>query len=230
MSLFKTLRRMTGLEKQSTPVGQDRNDHPLDMHPGSLVTIPEIDLVLAESEGSILPKITGNQTVTAMGQYQLFGLDVFHSYLSQDGAFIRTVAKGDKVMECAIFVRRDRIEPQSEEDWAFWLGHYHDGDFAEAGLIGWPQFQVDDPEKIIYDRSWNPSVSGIKPITFMETVTHKSELREMVNHEAMEYSRRLSTDIVETIFVTLAHSGNQASVDIYVGIPLNVNNLKVLAV
>jgi len=81
----------------------------------------------------------------------------------------------------------------------------------------------------VYDRSWTPSDAAIDPVKFGEPIVG-SDKRDYVHHEAMEYNRELSQDLREYLFVTLAKSGDQASVNIYIGIPLNVNNLKVLAV
>ena len=121
--------------------------------------------------------------------------------------------------------------------WEFWLGRYQeaaDGSSAlvEAGLIGWPQFQVDGANPIVYNRAWGPSAVGIEPISYQETIVGLDGTRIVVNHEGMEYSRQLTAEPnggVENLLVSLAQTENDASVNIYVGVALNVKDLKVLA-
>jgi hypothetical protein len=230
MSLFKIFKNVAGLDKDKPKVGIDRNDHPLDLHPGSLVTIPDIDLTLAQADGSLVPNVEITQTVTAVSKFKIFDLDVYHSYLSDEKSFIRTVADGLHIKEVTFFVQHDEVLPQTQDDWNFWLGTYNANGPVEGGLIGWPQFQIDKPTPTVYDRSWKLGDSAIKPVEFFETIVDTADKNTYIKNQAMEYNRKLSEDTYEYLLVTLAQCGNEASVDIYVGVPLNAANIKVLAV
>lgn len=225
-----------GLDKNRTKIGLDRDDHPIDLHPGSLVTLPELDLILAQAEGSIFPTIDSTQTVISMGKsvgYQtLFGLDIYNSYLSDQKSFVRTVAdpKTNKILEVTLFTLHDRIMPSTVEEWELWLGKYANGTLSEAGLIGWPQFQIDGSTPIIYNRAWLLGDQGIAPTKYQETVINSDKKIETVNHEAMEYVRWLSDSTAEQLYVTVTKQTHDTSINIYIGIPLNKSNLKVIAV
>ena len=225
MSLIKTLKRVVGLGEKPQAVGIDRTDHPLDFHPGSLVTIPEVDILMAQADGSRIANVNSNQTVISMSHFKLFGLDVYHSYLSDETSFIRTVADGLHVKEVNLFCRHDRIEPQTPEDWAFWLGGHNSNGIWESGLIGWDQFQIDNPEPTVYDKSWQS-----RPVEINERAIDSSGKNRYIKREAMEYNRSLNENLKEYLLATLADNGIEASVDIYIGIPLNASNIKVLAV
>ena len=54
----------------------------------------------------------------------------------------------------------------------------------------------------------------------------------VIDHEGMEYNRQLTTDatsVTENLLVSVAQVDNSASINIYIGVPLNVKDLKVLA-
>jgi hypothetical protein len=247
MSLF-TLIKAVAASKMNTynAVKPQHSLVPLNLHQGSAVTLPDLDIALAQSDGSILPNVTSKQTIIAVGTMKLFDLNVYHSYLSDGTSFLRTIAdRVGNVKEVTLFTNKDEIIPQTQEDWEFWLGSYQKdgaGQFvrdssgatiiAEYGLIGWNAFSVDGPPQIIYDRAWGASDKGIEPISYTETIVGLDGSRNVVGHEGMEYSRVLGTEpnlITEDLMVSLAQIGNQASVNIYVGIPLNIKDLQVLA-
>ena len=241
MGLFTLIRDVTSAKVNAfTGSGATKPQHtavPLNLHQGSAVQLPDLDLALAQADGSILPNVLGSQTITAVGKMRIFNLDVFHSYLADGTSFIRTVADGYNVKDVTLFTNKDEIIPATNEDWEFWLGRYQemtDGSstLAEAGLIGWPQFQVDGATPIVYNRSWAPSAVGIEPIAYDETIYGLDGVGIVVRHEGMEYSRQLTAEAnstVESLLVSLAQTENDASVNIYVGIALNSKDLKVLA-
>lgn len=220
----------------------ERTSVPLGLHQGSAVELPEVELALAQADGSILPQIVLNQTIIAVGSQTLFGKLVYNCYLSDGTSFLRVVTDKGEAKEVTLFTGRDEVHPSSQEDWEFWLGRYAKdstgewvrdpntgkGVIAEYGLIGWPQFQIDGPPVVVYNRAWNPSNEGTEPVEYTETVVFEDGRIVKVKHEAQEYVRQIG-NIVESLFVTMAQSGNEASIDIFVGIPLTIKDIKVLA-
>lgn len=246
MSFFKLLTEIASKNMASKDtVKPVHNAVPLLLHQGSVVNLPELDITLAQADGSCFPNIEPNQTIVAVGEFQVFQVSVYHAYLSDGKSFLRVV--GDNVQELALFTTRDEIMPRTTEDWEFWLGKYQKDDagqwvkdsygqaiLAEAGLIGWPQFEISKglnaPESIVFERAWNPGTNGIEPVSFKEVLTDNEGKRIYVKHECMEYSRALNENTRDILLASLAQSGDDASVNIFVGIPLNPAHLKVLAV
>jgi hypothetical protein len=246
MSLFMLIKAVVAKKMNPNDPKPQHTIVPLNLHQGSAVTLPDLDIALAQSDGSIIPNVTSKQTIAAVGTTRLFDLNVFHSYLSDGTSFLRTIAdNAGNVKEVTLFTNKDEVIPQTKEDWEFWLGTYQkDGAnqfvrdsagkpiMAEFGLIGWPSFQIDGPPPIVYNRAWGASSEGIEPTSYTETIIGLDGSRTVVGHEGMEYSRVLGTApnlVTEDLMVSLAQIGNQASVSIYIGIPLNIKDLGVLA-
>ena len=149
MGLFTLIRDVTSAKVNAfTGSGATKPQHtavPLNLHQGSAVQLPDLDLALAQADGSILPNVLGSQTITAVGKMRIFNLDVFHSYLADGTSFIRTVADGYNVKDVTLFTNKDEIIPATNEDWEFWLGRYQemtDGSstLAEAGFPGFVDY------------------------------------------------------------------------------------------
>jgi hypothetical protein len=216
----------------------ERTPVPMGLHQGTMVELPELDLALAQADGSIMPSIDLTQQITAVGRQAVFGLNVYHAYLSDGSSFLRIIAKNNDVREIQLFTMRDEIIPAAKEDWEFWLGRWGkdsdgNGYMEEYGLIGWPQFQVDGPPQIVYNRAWTPSEAGIEPAQYSETIVAMDGTVNRVKHEACEYVRVIGTGTNPTnelLLVSLAQCGDDASVDIFIGIPLNIKDMKILAV
>ena len=223
-----------------------RTPTPLGMHQGSVVEMPDIDIALSQSDGSIIKAPVGTQIVTAVGKYHLFNLDIYHVYLNDGISYIQIITKNDVPQEARLFTSHAEILPQSVEDWEFWLGSYQktpNGEFArdasgnsirkEFGLIGWAQFQIDGPPTVIYNRTWNASSEGIDPIAYVETITDSRGHVTTAKHEACEYFRHLTSakdSVIEYLTTTMVNQNNEASVNIFIGIPLDLQNLKILSV
>lgn len=223
-----------------------RTPTPLGMHQGSAVEMPDIDIALAQGDGSIIKAPVGTHIVTAVGKYRLFNLDIYHAYLNDGNSYIQIVTKNNVPQEARLFTSHAEILPQSVEDWEFWLGSYQktpNGEFVrdasgnslrkEFGLIGWAQFQIDGPPTVLYNRTWNASSEGIDPIEYTETITDSHGNVTTAKHEACEYFRHLTSakdSVIEYLMATMVNQNNEASVNIFVGIPLDLQNLKILSV
>lgn len=240
MGLFSMIKNVTSARVNAVTAGAPAKPAhtavPLGLHQGSAVELPALDLALAQADGSVIPNVNERQTITAVGKTKLFGLDVFHSYLSDGTSFLRVVADGYTIKEISLFTNRDEVIPATAEDWEFWLGKYQAAEtgssLVEAGLVGWPQFSIDGPPQIIYNRTWSPSNVGVEPVSYQEIIVGLDGTSFVVNHEGMEYSRELTADTngtTENLLVSLAQTADTASVNIYVGVSLNIRDIKVLA-
>jgi hypothetical protein len=244
LNIFKTVMKNNVNRDQAKPIIKTLT--PLGLHQGSVVTLPEVDLALAEADGSICPPPKGTMVVSAVGKYSLFNMDVYHCYFGYQGTYVQLVTKpGSQTVEQARYWNlRSEIQPTSQEDWEFWLGSWQKdehGEFVrdshgiaikkEDGLIGFPQFQVDTNPPIIYDREWNPGTASVNPIKITEKVLDVTGQEHYIKHEAMEYSRKLSADAdskVESLLASVVEDDSGASINVFIGIPLDHTAIKVL--
>lgn len=210
MSFFSLIRNAACLPENKTETVKTKT--PLNLAQGNLIEIPLLEVDIAIAEGSIIGKPkTNHETIVAVGSFIPFSLTkCFHSYLS-DGSFVRTVEghENDQVM---LFVPRDEILPQTKEDWGFWIGN--------EGLIGWSQFQVANPNAIIYDKAWDKALFTERLVSITGDVKN-------IKHEGCEYTRKVSDHLQEHLLVYTSQCGNEASVNIYIGIPLPPKDVKV---
>lgn len=218
---------------------------PLNLHQGSMIELPIVDLALAEVDGGLVKYPAGQQIVSAVGKYTLWGKTIYNCYFSNQQTFVRLVCDNDNVVSAKVWAVRSEIVPTTKEDWEFWLGSWkkdEEGNFIrnengiaikqEYGLIGWPQFQADTVPPTIYNRSWEPeNTNGIDPVQYVETIVDSVGNSSIVKHEAMEYNRTLSDSkipIIESLLVTAAQSKEGASVNVFIGLTLDHKNLKIL--
>lgn len=240
LNILKTVMKHNINRDQGTPL--QSTPTPLGAHQGSVVTLPDIDFVLALANGSICGQPKGTMVVTAVGKYTLFDMDVYHCYFGYEGAFLQLVTKiGNMSVEQArYFHLRSEIQPSTAEEWEFWLGGWQrdsTGEFIrdahgiaikkESGLIGYAQFQVDTTPPIIFDREWFRGCGDVEPVKFIETIVYATGITNYIKYEAMEYSRILSTK-VESLLACVVEDNNSASVNIFIGIPLDHTAIKVL--
>lgn len=209
-----------------------RTRAPLGLHQESAVEFSPVAQVLVAAAGGMMPEFEHNQFVTAVGRFQMFGFDVFRSYLSDGRSFIQTVAdRADpaRAVECRLYVTHHQAVPAAEAEWNFLL--------AEAdGYIGYPMFQLDAPggQQVQYPRLWSPGPSRIEPVVSHETLVHASGATSRVEHRSMQYARRLGggseTDLSEYLVAAAVISDEGATFDVFLGLDLDVPaTLKVFA-
>jgi Protein of unknown function (DUF2491) len=122
--------------------------------------------------------------------------------------------------ECRYFSLLDEVVPSSQEEWAFWL------DTAE-GAIGWPEFQTKDGK--VYTRVWAHGATRVAPRTLTETLMHATGTTSRVR-QAMLYAA--PTGVVapepptEYMLVAAAEQEEQAWVEIFAGIDVNIGMLQ----
>ncbi len=218
---------------------------PLGMSPGSVWSVPDLDLAVAKSDGSLIGDISGDQIVRSVGHLSLFGLDVYHVRFSDTESFVQAVTQNGNianVKQLRLFTHNATVTPSSRDEWEFWLGRL-DRDqhgnvvrdssgrsmIVEPGLIGGDAFQIDGPPAAVYTRQW--SSQDNQAVKFKEIIQDGTGSITALVHEGMEYARRLSDDqtsTVEYLFAT-AH-GDQGHVKVYVGIDIDPTNQRVISV
>lgn len=247
MGLISILGHMVQKRTEAPAAPVIRTNTPLGLHQGSTVDLPDVDIALAQVDGSIIAVPSGTQVVISVGTYRKWGLTVHNCYLGNGTSYIQLVTDANqRIVECRLWSSHNQTEilPQSVEDWEFWLGSYQrdqSGEFVrdgqgralrrEYGLIGWPQFQVDGPPAIVYNRAWSPGADGVDPVDYTETIVDVQGRSITVKHEAMEYARRLTDAadaVTESLLATMVQDQDGAAVNIFIGIPLDHQNLKIL--
>lgn len=224
---------------------------PLGITPNSLVTISEIPIALAQVDGSLV-KSPISDIVTAIGKYKFYDLTVHRIYLGDNGDYLGIVETTNG-LELTYWSHYDEIFPKTRHEWENWLGFYErdlqgqvirdklgNSRLTEYGLIGWPQFQIDQTPPIVYDRLLEYSVaSGVLPVPVTETIFDKNSSEIIINHNLMEYWRPIRSSNASTQQSTLSEflsvsqsseSNGSSSINIHVGIFIDVQDVKILQV
>ena len=214
---------------------------PLGLTPGSVWTPGAVDLALAQADGSILVPPVGDQIVSHVGGVRLFGVDVYNIYLQGTETFLQAVCPANNVQsvnQLRLFTLYQNVVASTLDDVEFWLGKLNrdsqgnvvrdawgNSQIVESGLIGWPLFQVDSDPPIIYQRNWTPGTEPIAPVSYQEKFSNGI----IVKHEACEYVRRLK-DTNEYLLAVLTSKPSCMTIDIYVGIDLDIQTQQILAI
>jgi hypothetical protein len=216
---------------------------PLGLVPGSVWHPSDVDIGLAQADGSIIQVPQGDQIVSHLGMIHLFGMDVYNIYLQGSENFLQVVtqaAKMDQVRQCRLFTLHKDVLVSTQDDVEFWLGKigrdahgmvirdkWGNSEIIEPGLIGWPQFQIDGPPALVYDRQWATTKDA--PVQFKEQIRYVNT-SSIIAYEAMEYARLTSdvNSIVEHLLVTF--QGATGTVKVYVGVDLDPATQNVISV
>lgn len=217
---------------------------PLGLSPGSVWTVPDLELELARSDGSLIKAPRGDLIVGKVGRGTLFGMDVWHIRFKGEDTILQVVTQGgnlDKVQQLRVFGLHATVTPATRNDWEFWLGRARRDQegramrdpqggvvMAEPGLIGGDAFQIDGPPPAVYNRQWPGH--GDKAVRFEETIEDEDLNRQVLVHEGMEYARYLGESQGSTVeyLYAVAH-GALGHVKIYLGIDLDPGTQKVIS-
>jgi len=212
------------------------NEVPLGLNCGSIVTMPVVDIALAQAAGSIIPSLPTTMIVTSVGTYSIFDTFVYNVYLDNGTSYLQLIMDKDDVTvtDARLWTNREEILPQSTEEWEFWLGKYVGYELSESGLIGWPEFRI-DAEDATYSRSWFTGIQKpVAPVKFSECIFNKAGHISIVDREGMEYCRNLTLGPDNVTEYVLANdcetNGSDISINVDIGIPINWVGLQVLSV
>lgn len=208
---------------------------PLGVRVGGMVSINSPDFILADGK----LKIRGPQEdlyVTSYGQFFASGYKGHRFYMSAGDTLYMLqimVDEKDQIDECKLFTLLDEIMPP---DWDFWLNDNN-------GSIGLSEFDLPDGTK--YYRAWEnemeqkvvcdqvgqaTTINHIPPVEIRESVYMDpyGDRVESIDHMTMLYGRVVVEGIDEYLFVEVFNQNNKASVQVTVGIPLGITDIKVL--
>jgi hypothetical protein len=122
--------------------------------------------------------------------------------------------------ECRYFSLLDEVVPSSQEEWAFWLD-------AAEGAIGWPEFQTKDGK--VYTRVWAHGDARVAPRVLSESLTNATGTTSRVR-QAMFYAAPTGAAApappTEYMLVAAAEQADQAWVEIFAGIDMNIGMLQ----
>ncbi len=213
----KLSKKKTGDEDEfPTPLGLrigaavDIDTLPLRMHADDLhVELPEETLIIA-----------------AQGYVDLGDSTYAHRYYTADDTMIQvlTVAgmEDQHVEEVTLFVPHQSYYPDSDGAWAQWT--------ATGGKLGAPNFRLDDGTE--YARVWFDTTEGYaEPVEFTESVYEDPDSDESsdVFHKVMLYGRNLEEGKKnEYLLVSVESYGGQRTVELMVGVDLEISTLKVI--
>jgi hypothetical protein len=183
---------------------------PLRMHAADLlVELPQETLIIA-----------------AQGYIDLQDSTYVHRYYTCNDIMIQVLTTAgvadEHVEELTLFVPYKSYYPDSESAWAQWT--------SEGGRIGMPIFRLDDGTE--FTRIWFDSTPGYaKPVMFTESVYEDADSDEctQIDHTVMLFGRNLGPEKKnEYLLVSLEAYEGQKTVELMVGVDLEIANLKVI--
>jgi hypothetical protein len=212
---------------------------PLGLHQGTAVQISPAAPIVLSARGGILPSFQGAQSVTAVGQMEMFGLRTFRSYLSDGVSFIETIADRTdpaKASQCRLYTSYKEMEPGDDG----WNDLLNDAD-GRIGLFQFDLYRSDanpNPADIVpYPRMWfGGGGNRVEPLIVQETITAADGSAVLVEHRLMQYGRTLGTERdapseflwAEAIIVRGARPEDErASFNLSIGMDLAAPNLTV---
>ncbi|MHA1564216.1 MAG: DUF2491 family protein [Alphaproteobacteria bacterium] len=198
---------------------------PLGLRLGAAVDIDTLPLRMHADDIHVdLPEET--IMIVAQGYIDLGDSSYVHRYYAADDTMIQvlTVAgvKDEHVEEITLFVPFESYYPDNQGAWAQWT--------SKGGKIGASTFRIDDGTE--YERVWFETTDGYAdPVEFTESVYEDPESDEHTNvyHLVMLYGRNLDDEKKNEYLLVSAESyEGEKSVELMVGVDLNISNLKVI--
>jgi hypothetical protein len=161
--------------------------------------------------------------VEAYGSVDLGDGVTAHRFYDAEGQMLEVVTQvGERFEEVRFFVPFDSVHPESEEEWDFWIG--------DDGLIGYPTFLT--KEGIEYLRLWfQNSEDRVEPVDLEENIVIRAldDASICVDHQCMSYGRYIAnTDKVEYLSVSFENTGNEASIELMLGMDISKTDIRVI--
>jgi len=195
---------------------------PLGLRLGGVVEFDRLAFRAIEDELQvIIPE--SSMIIEAYGSVDLGDGVTAHRFYDVEGQMLEVVTQASKNLEeIRFFVPFDSLYPASEDEWDFWLG--------EDGLIGYPTFQTKDG--IEYIRLWfQNSDDRVEPVELEENILTRDFEKESicVEYQCMSYGRYIgNTDKVEYLQLSFEDTGNEASIELMLGIDLKKEDFQVI--
>jgi hypothetical protein len=211
--------------KFSKDEADDELATPFGLRVGAAVDIDTLPLRMHAADLHIeLPEET--MIIVAQGYIDLGDSAYSHRYYTSNDTMIQvlTVAgmEDQHVEELTLFVPYKSYYPDSDGAWAQWT--------AEGGKLGAQVFRLDNGTE--YSRLWFDTSEGYaKPVEFTESVYEDPDSDECssVFHKVMLYGRNLEEGKKnEYLLVSVEAYEGEQTVELMVGVDLEVSNLKVI--
>ncbi len=198
---------------------------PFGLRIGAAVDIDTLPLRMHAADLHIeLPEET--MIIVAQGYIDLGDSTYSHRYYTSNDTMIQVLTaagmEDQHVEELTLFVPYKSYYPDSDGAWAQWT--------AEGGKLGAQMFRLDNGTE--YSRLWFDTSEGYaKPVEFTESVYEDPDSDECssVFHKVMLYGRNLEKGKKnEYLLVSLEAYEGEETVELMVGVDLEVSNLKVI--
>lgn len=203
-----------------------RTATPLRASQGSAVEIELVPMILANSQGAMFGDFPTNNTVVAVGQFTIFdgAVRYYHIYLSgQEGSFLSIAMRGTAIIETRLYRLYTEANPESSDDWAFWLD--------DDGFIGKPTAtSLDVDGAIPFNRAWGSGSTRIAPYTPIEMIVDSTGDFTRLHHMMMQYSRPLKDEKIAEHLLVSAIAENStipSGVTFWLGIDVDPSEIKV---
>ncbi|VFQ45688.1 DUF2491 family protein [Desulfoluna butyratoxydans] len=173
---------------------------PLQIHLGSSLALDTTPFLI-HGEAITQPRPGAESVVVGYGRIDLDGSVAHRFYLEStddpEAKSMLQMVEGDGIEECRLFACLGEVYPESEEEWAFWIGD-------EDGYIGLPAFE--DKKGNLYDRAWGDGEGRMDPNEFSETLflDRFGDKTVSLDHAAMLYGRWIdeASEMAEYILVS----------------------------
>jgi len=195
---------------------------PLGLHLGGVVELDRLTFrAIEEDLQVIIPESA--MIIAAYGSIDLGDGVTAHRFYDEEGQMLEVVTQTSKnTEEVRFFVPFDSVYPASEEEWDFWLG--------DDGLIGYPSFET--KEGVEYLRLWFQNTNDrVEPVELEENIITRDFERESicVEYQCMSYGRYIgNTDKVEYLQLSFEDTGNEASIELMLGLDLTKEDFQVI--
>ena len=236
--LFKriALKKVDDLKDSLHKTGMERidKDLPLGLRFNAIVEIPEVDFILGGSDLKIKHPGASN-SVVSYGAFPIGDSSVHRFYLeSSDTIYMLQIVLDMKkiVEECKLFMPYDVVYP---EDWGFWLSD-------KDGYIGLSVFETkdhtqyfrvwenDDAAQVVEEDKDGSRLTRVPTVQFIEKVylDPYGEVTESIKYDSMLYGRHVNDKVDEYLLLSAVDEKDGASVQIMVGVELQVKSIKVI--
>jgi Protein of unknown function (DUF2491) len=193
---------------------------------GMTFPVDPAPFLLAAGTTKVKPPESGGMiSVEALGLIADGTVSLHRLYLpGREAFFMLHLGQDGAPDECRYFTLLDQVTPASGDEWGFWLA-------PADGMIGWPQFQTKDGKT--YGRVWAPGSGRVPPRQQEETLQDLAGITQR-KLQAMLYGARSGAPApapaIEYVLVCAVEQGDEAWIEVHVGIDINPAALTLPAV
>lgn len=171
--------------------------------------ISELPFLIAPEDKLVEAPSSEVATITGIGNASYDDARLLRLYFNDDTTFAEIAYEGGThptslkdIEDVTVYRRFDVVEPESEEEWQFWLDE-------EEGAFGNLVFTLeDDGTEVEYTRLMLQEQPFLAPIFIEESLEHIEDNRE-IEHHIMHFGRTLSDgETVEYLLLDFVDDNN----------------------